>query len=107
MSEQKKELRVEGVVRASRRNPNGQGKQFLGAAIECNDGTVWVISYEENSPFHAFADKHVVVSGEPYKPTGQHLTGWHGGQTLGHLLVSSIQLAEGDAPIAESRRTRA
>jgi hypothetical protein len=97
MNEQKKELRLEGIVRASRRDPSRQGKPFLGAQIECNDGTVWVITYEENSPFHAFADQHVVVLGEPYTPptAEQHLMGRHGGQKLGHFHVSSIRLAEG------------
>ena len=94
MSEQKVEVRLEGIVRASRRDPKGQGKQFLGPAIECSDGAVWVITYEENSKFHKFADQHVVVTGQPYQPVGQFLIGWHGKQKLGHFRVSSIRLAE-------------
>ena len=95
MSEQTEELRLEGIVRASHRDPGGQGKQFLGAAIECSDGTVWVVTYEEDSQFHTFADRHVVVFGKSYKPTGQHLLGWHGANKLGHFCVTSIRLAEG------------
>ena len=68
MSEQEKELRFEGIVRACRYIPGGQGKQFLGAIIECGAGKEWVIDYDEQSPFHAFADRQVVVSGEPYEP---------------------------------------
>ena len=93
MSEETKALRLEGIVRASRRDPSGQGKGFLGAAIECNDGTAWVITYQEDSPFHLFADQHVVIVGEPYKPKGQALIRWHGRQ-VGHFRVSSIQLVE-------------
>jgi hypothetical protein len=95
MNEQQKEIQLEGIVRASRRDPDGQGKQFLGAAIECSDGTVWVLTYQEDSPFHTFADRRVMVSGEPYKPTGQHLIGWQGARKVGHFRVANIRLAEG------------
>jgi hypothetical protein len=94
MSEQEKEVRLEGVVHASRYDPGAQGKQFLGVAIECSDGKVWVIDYEEQSPFHAFAGRHVVVSGKPYSPEGQHLIGWGGGKKLGHFRVSTMRLVE-------------
>lgn len=89
------QIRLEGIVRAFRRDPSGQGKGFLGAAIECNDGTAWVITYQEDSPFHPLADQHVAVVGVPYEPRGQALVRWHGRQKLGHFRVSSIQLAEG------------
>jgi hypothetical protein len=96
MSEQDKNIRLEGVVHASRYG-HGQGKQFLGAAIECSDGTVWVISYDEQSPFHAFAGRQVVVSGEPYEPDprSQLLIGWRGGRTLRHCRVSNMKLPDG------------
>src|SRR5512147_3084853 len=61
MSEQEKGIVLEGIVHASRYDRSGQGKQFLGAAIECSDGTVWVIDYSEQSPFHVFAGRQVVV----------------------------------------------
>ena len=96
MSEQEQEIQLEGIIRASRRDPAAEGKQFLGAAIECSDGTRWVISYDEQSPFHAFADRHVVVTGQPYKPGGQHLIGWSGGQKLCHFRVSDIRLTEAE-----------
>jgi hypothetical protein len=53
-----------------------------------------VIDYSEQSPFHAFAGRQVGVSGEPYKPEGQHLIGWGGGKTLGHFRVSTMRLVE-------------
>jgi hypothetical protein len=92
-SEQKNEVRLEGILRAYRRDSRFEDKPFLGAEIECKDGTLWIITYEEDSPFHRFADRQVVVSGEPYEPTGQHLIS--DGGKLGHFHVSSIRLAEG------------
>lgn len=91
MSEQEKKLRLEGIVRSSRYVPGAQGKQFLGVTIVCTDGKEWVIDYDEQSPFHAFADRKVVVFGQPYDPgQGQQL----GGVDLGHLRVSTMRLAE-------------
>lgn len=87
MSEQDEVLRLEGIVRASRYDPELQGKQFLGAIIECSDGQEWVIDYDEQSPFHAFAERRVLVSGEPYKPEGQMILGQH-------LRVSTMRLVE-------------
>jgi len=94
MSEQQKEVQFEGIVHASRYVPSAQGKQFLGAIIECSDGRQWVVDYDEQSPFHAFAGRQVVVSGEPYEPAGQHLIGLRGGQKLGHFRVSTMRLVE-------------
>ena len=54
---------LEGVVRAFRYSPEAPGKQFLGAILECDDGREWVISYDEQSPFHAFAGRRVRVCG--------------------------------------------
>ncbi len=93
VSDQEKAIRLEGIVRASRYNPSAQGKHFLGAAIECRDGKVWVVDYNEQSPFHAFAGRQVVASGEPYKPEGQYLVGW-GGKILGHFRAATVRLAE-------------
>jgi hypothetical protein len=88
MVEQQKELQLEGIVLASRYAAN-KGKQFLGAIIKCTD-RMWVIDYDEQSPFHAFADRQVVVSGEPYEPAGQYLIG----KKLGHFRVSTMRLVE-------------
>lgn len=103
MSDQEKEVRLEGIVHTFAYHPNAQGKQFLGAAIECSDGKVWVIDYREQSPFHAFAGRQVVVSGEPYNPEGQYLNGWGGDKTLGHFRVSTMRLVEvtADPELAE------
>jgi hypothetical protein len=85
-------IRLEGVVRARRYDPDGKGKQFLGAAVECNDGTVWVIDYRENSRFHVYDGRQVIVSGKP-RPEGgqgQRLMGWRG-KKVGHFCVSTIR----------------
>jgi len=103
MSDQGKKIRLEGIVRASRYDPIDQGKQFLGATIECSDATVWVIDYEEQSPFHVFTDRQVVATGEPYEPEGQYLIDWGEGKTLGHFRVSSMRPVEvaSDAELLE------
>jgi len=87
------EERLEGIVHACRYDPSAEGKQFLGAAIESRDGRVWVIDYDEQSPFHAFAGRQVVVSGEPYTPEGQLLARWSGKQP-GHFRVSALRLVD-------------
>jgi hypothetical protein len=96
MSEQEKEVWLKGIVHAKRYDRGAQGKQFLGAAIECSDGMVWVIDYSEDSPFHAFAGHQVKVSGQPYEPEpwAQQLIGWRGGRKLGHFRVSTMRLLE-------------
>jgi hypothetical protein len=53
-----------------------------------------VISYGEQSPFHAFGDRKVVVSGKPYEPTGSHIIGTCRGKKPGHFRVSTMRLVE-------------
>jgi hypothetical protein len=103
MSDQAQKVRLEGNVHASRYDPSAPGKQFLGAVIECSDATVWVIDYEEQSPFHVFAGRQVVATGEPYKPEGQYLIGWGEGKALGHFRVASMRPVEAasDAELVE------
>lgn len=92
MSEQDEtEVQLEGIVLASGYDPGAQGKQFLGAIIECEDGKRWVIDYDEQSPFHAFANRHVVVSGRSYTPEGQRIGG---DQIVGHFRVSTMRPVE-------------
>lgn len=91
MSAQGKKIQLEGTVYASRYDPSALGKQFLGAAIECSDATVWVIDYEEQSPFHVFTGRQVIATGEPYEPDGQYLVAWGEGKTLGHFRVSNVR----------------
>jgi hypothetical protein len=93
---------LKGIVRARRYNPDGEGKQFLGAAIECADGRVWLIAYDEQSPFHAFDGCEVVASGEPYEPSGQVLIGWNG-EMVGHFRVATMRsvAARAEAEIEE------
>ncbi len=87
------EVRVEGIVRAWRYDGAATGKPF--ALIECTDGTEWVITYDEQSPFHAFADCRVVVFGKPFvpKPWSQHLIDSDGG-ALRHFMASTLRLVE-------------
>ena len=104
MSEQEKELQFEGIVYAPAYRDGDRGKQFLGAIIECSDGGDWIIDYEEQSPFHAFAGRKVVGSGEPYEPPfDQHLIRTRRGQKPRHLHVSSMRLVEvtSDADLVE------
>jgi hypothetical protein len=46
-----KKVRLEGIVRGSRYDPTGHGKQFLGAAIDSGDRKMLVIDFDEGSPF--------------------------------------------------------
>jgi hypothetical protein len=86
------EVRLEGVVHAPRHDPDlGPGAP---AAIECSDGKVWVIDYEEQSPFHLFHGRQVVAVGEPYQPEGSHIIGWPRAKQLGHLRVTSLRPAD-------------
>jgi len=88
-------LRLRGIVRASSYERGAPGKHFLGTKLECSDGK-WVLDYDEQSPFHAFADRPVLVSGEPYEPKSQRLL-------ARHFQVSTMRLAEAapDAPLVE------
>jgi hypothetical protein len=91
MSAQGQELRLEGIVHASRPAHRLDGGEFP-AIIECSDGTEWVISYGEQSPFHAFADRKVVASGKPYKPPLAHIIRTPRGQKPGYFRVSTMRL---------------
>jgi hypothetical protein len=98
MSVQEKEIRFEGIVRAR------QGIAFY-TAIECTDGTEWVIDYGSWAPYHAFADRRVLVSGEPghcRAPSLQRRL-FRVGQKGGEFRVLIMRLAEvtPDAEIIE------
>jgi hypothetical protein len=80
-------VRLDGTVHApgniiARRGP-------LVTTIECPDGAKWVIDYDEQSPYHAFAGRRVVASGRPCEPPPQHVLG-----VTGHFGVSTMRLAE-------------
>jgi len=62
--------------------------------IQCADGAVWGIDYDEQSPYQAFIERRVVASGFPCHPLMQHRI-----QVTGHFAVSRMQLA-GPAPDA-------
>jgi hypothetical protein len=93
VSDNEKTIHLEGIVHARRYDPGAGGKQFLGVTLECSEEKVWVIDYEEQSPFHAFAGRRVVVSGESCKPHGQRL-GWLGRKKQGHFRVRTLRAAE-------------
>jgi len=103
MQEYEKGSRLEGTVHARLYDASASGKQFLGATIETSDAKIWVIDYEEQSPFHAFDCRQVIAFGEPYRPKGQYLIGGRGGKTLEHFHPSCVRLVEGpdDAQLFE------
>ncbi len=80
------ELRLEGIVApggiSARNGP-------IVAIIKCSDGAKWVIDYDEQSPYHAFAGRRVVASGFPCEPPSEHVIG-----VRGHFAVSKMRLAE-------------
>ena len=87
LSGPEEELRLEGTVQApghltARRGP-------LVTSIKCPDGAEWVIDYDEQSPYHAFAGRRVVASGRPCEPPHQHVLG-----VTGHFGVSTMRLVE-------------
>ena len=92
MSTPEREIKFEGIVYASQYDDAAPGKQFLGAIVQCSDGKRWVVDYAEQSPFHLFAGRRVLVSGKPYTPTGQHLISVDG--SLRHLKVSTMRLLD-------------
>jgi len=91
---EKLDAKIEGIVHARNYEDRVLGKYFLGATLEGNDGKDWVISYDEQSPFHPFAGHKVVATGEGYRPTGQHLIRRGQGRRLGHFRVKKMRLAE-------------
>jgi hypothetical protein len=105
MNATNKTTQLQGIVLSQRYNRALEGKQFLGVAIQDDEGNVWVVDYEEQSPYHAFARHRVVALGEAYEPgpLTQHLIGWHGARSLGHFQVSTMKLAEitSDAEVVE------
>jgi hypothetical protein len=87
LSGQEKELRLEGTVHAPSSFSPRTGPVV--ATIKCRDGAEWVIDYDEQSPYHAFAGRRVVASGLPCEPPMQHVI-W----VSGHFAVSTMRLAE-------------
>jgi hypothetical protein len=111
VSGQKNDHWIDGVIRAKSYSDGAKGKQFLGAVIECSDGSAWIIDYGELSPFHALADHQVIASGEPYRPAGQAVIRWGGrsGDLLRHFRVSLVRPIEvtPDVQITEIRAPNA
>src|SRR5215472_15780403 len=92
------EHRLEGIVGA--RGSFAPRRGPVTTDIKCTDGAVWVIDYDEQSPYHAFAGRRVVAWGSPCAPPMQHRIG-----VTGHFAVSTMQLAEvaSDAWLIEVR----
>jgi hypothetical protein len=90
--EKAQERQLEGTViaRSAFRPRSGP----VTTEIRCADGAVWVIDYDEQSPYHAFIERRIVASGLPCHPPMQHRI-----QVTGHFAVSRMQLA-GPAPDA-------
>ena len=98
MNKQNHELQLDGIVLASAYDHAATGKQFLGAVVECSDGTRWVVAYSEQSPYHVFAGRRVLVSGEAYLPSGQQIIQMDGKRTndgtLRHMRVITMRLVD-------------
>jgi len=82
------EVRLEGTLHAPGHIIARCGP--LVTSIKCSDSTEWVIDYDEQSPYHAFAGRRVVVTGFPCEPPLQHVIG-----VTGHFAVSLMRLAKG------------
>jgi hypothetical protein len=89
LSGEEEEFRLEGVVPAPGCFTGGQRPWPIVATIESSDGAVWVIDYDEQSPYHAFAGRRVVVWGVQCEPPICHVIGVNG-----HLAVSTMRLVE-------------
>lgn len=59
------ERKLEGMVTPSR-------SFALTQEIKCADGALWVIDYDEQSPYQAFMGRNVVACGFPCHPPLQH-----------------------------------
>lgn len=71
-------MSLEGTVRVDRDEADGtHRKRFLGALLEQDDGTTWVLTYRAESPFHELRDHRVRVEGTPYAPQHQALMARH------------------------------
>jgi hypothetical protein len=57
--------------------------------IQCADGDVWVIDYDEQSPYQAFIGRRIVASGYPCHPPLQHRI-----RVTGHFAVFSMKITE-------------
>jgi hypothetical protein len=80
-------LRLEGVVRLSPDTRAPPQKSFAGALFEAADGTVYVISYDADSPYHELRDQRVQVEAVRYTPIAQALL-------MPHLRVVAMKLAK-------------
>jgi hypothetical protein len=87
LSGQETELRLEGIVHAPGSFSTHGGP--IVASLQSPDGAKWVIDYDEQSPYHAFAGRRVVVSAVPCEPPMQHVLG-----VRGHLTVSTMRLVD-------------
>ena len=81
------EHRLEGIVDA--RGSFAPRRGPVTTEIKCPDGAVWVIDYDEQSPYQAFIGRRIEASGFPCHPPKQHRVA-----VTGHFAVSTMQLAE-------------
>jgi hypothetical protein len=66
-----------GVLRFQDAIPSESGKQFVGAELERDDGTRWVLAYGRDSIWKAFDGRRVEVRGTRYAPEDQALVAPH------------------------------
>ena len=81
------EHRLEGIVGA--RGSFAPRRGPVTTDIKCPGGAVWVIDYDEQSPYQAFVGRRIVASGFPCQPTMQHRI-----KVTGHFAVSTMRLAD-------------
>ncbi len=96
MSEREQALQLEGAVRLC----NTCLAPWPGAELECSDAR-WEIAWHPDTPYHAFAGRRVLVSGEPFEPESMQRRLWRVGEKpIRHFRVSTMRLVEA-APDAE------
>lgn len=84
------EIRIKGIFRSYWLDGTGQGQVFLRATLDCSNGMRWAIDCSEDSPFHAFDGREVIVSGEPYETRDLFVAG----KVPDRFCASSMQIAE-------------
>jgi hypothetical protein len=87
LTEQEPERRLEGIVGA--RGSFAPRSGPVTTEIKCSDGALWVIDYDEQSPYQAFVGRRVIVSGFRAQPPMERRIG-----VTGHFAVTTMQLAE-------------
>lgn len=84
------EIRIKGIFRSYWLDGSGQGRIFLRATLDCNNGLRWAIDCSEDSPFHALDGLDVIVSGQPCETQDLFVAG----KVPDRFHASSMQIAD-------------